>query len=47
MKDKITLTDRGEIIYIAGLVEQNIKNLEGELASKQKFLRKFKDIDAK
>jgi len=43
MKDKIILNGADEIQYVTNLIEANIKLLEITLASKQKFLRKFKD----
>ena len=46
MKDKITLTDPTEILYIATLIGNHIKQIEMDLERRQKFLRKFKD-DAK
>ena len=46
MKDKITLTDRGEILYVATLISNHIKQIESDLETRQKLLRKFKD-DAK
>ena len=42
MKDKVTLSDKSEIMYVTQLIENDIKGIEMTLASKQKFLRKFK-----
>ena len=44
MKDRITLTNPGEILFVANLIESHIKQIESNLESKQKFLRKFKDV---
>jgi len=43
LKDKITLTNPAEILYIATLIGNHIKQIEMDLETRQKFLRKFKD----
>lgn len=44
MKDKITLTNPSEILYVANLISNHIKQIEMDLETRQKFLRKFKDV---
>jgi len=43
MKDRLLLTDPGEIAYLAQLVERDVRGIEINLEQKQKFLSKLKD----
>ena len=47
MKDRILLTNPGEIAYIAKLIENDVRVLEINLEQRQKFLSKFKDRGVK
>ncbi len=47
MKDRVTLTNPAEILYIAQLIERDIQQIETHLKSRQEMLEKFKDRGVK
>lgn len=47
MKERLTLSNPSEILYITQLVERDIAQIEQTLKQRQEFLRKFKERDEK
>jgi len=47
MKDKVSLNNPMEIMYVAQLIERDIAQIEITLKQRQEFLQKFKDRGVK